>query len=141
MATVRKSRTDDLLTTLSKNSLFDEIAAIREGLPYAKFESLRQHLKLSESDIREALDIPQRTLARRKSGKRFSPQESELIIRLAKSFVLAKDVLGTADRASNWLTTENTALGDVTPISLLDTGPGFQEVINVLHRIEYGVYS
>lgn len=141
MATVRKSRPKIIEAVLSNNSAFDDVAIIREGLPYSALNWLQRRLKLSETTICEALKIPQRTLARRKSGLRFSTRESELVLRLARAFNTATSVLGTDEKARHWLTTENAALGGVTPISLLDTGPGFQEVINVLHRIEHGVYS
>ncbi|MFN0197241.1 MAG: antitoxin Xre/MbcA/ParS toxin-binding domain-containing protein [Planctomycetaceae bacterium] len=141
MSTTRKSRPDRLTAVLSKSSPFDDIAVIRKGLPYSTLESLRNYAKLSEATICEALKIPLRTLARRKSGARMSARETELILRLGRVLAEAESVLGTVDKAREWLTTVNTALGGVTPISLLDTGPGFNEVIDVLHRIEYGVFS
>jgi hypothetical protein len=53
----------------------------------------------------------------------------------------AIDVLGTPEKADSWLQAPNRALGGATPISLIGTGAGAQEAINVLGRIEYGVFS
>lgn len=53
----------------------------------------------------------------------------------------AEEVLGDFDKATDWLSSENNALGGVTPISLLDTDAGAQSVMDLLGRIEHGVYS
>ena len=50
-------------------------------------------------------------------------------------------MLGSVEKARHWLTVENRALGARKPIELLDTGIGFQEVLDVLRRIELGVFS
>ena len=40
-----------------------------------------------------------------------------------------------------WMTTSSAALGDNGPIDLLDTGFGYETVVDVLRRIEFGVFS
>jgi len=63
------------------------------------------------------------------------------VYRLEKILVLAEAVLGSEEKARRWLNSRNRALGDVTPLSMLETQAGAVEVGNVLGRIEYGVYS
>lgn len=53
----------------------------------------------------------------------------------------AEKVFGDAAAAADWLNSKNTALGGVTPRSLLNTGGGTQSVLDVLGRIEHGVFS
>ncbi len=60
---------------------------------------------------------------------------------LGGALVEATEILGDRDKARDWLLTENHALGGVRPIALLDTSIGFEDVMDVLHRIEFGVYS
>ncbi|MCR9293382.1 MAG: MbcA/ParS/Xre antitoxin family protein [bacterium] len=55
--------------------------------------------------------------------------------------VTAADILGERDKAREWLLAENRALYGNRPIDLLDTAIGFEDVMDVLQRIEYGVYS
>jgi putative toxin-antitoxin system antitoxin component (TIGR02293 family) len=54
---------------------------------------------------------------------------------------LAKDTLGTAEKASLWLQTPNAVLGGHAPLTMLDTDVGTRSVETVLGRIAWGVYS
>ena len=67
--------------------------------------------------------------------------DSDWVNRLARIAAQAEEVFGSMEKASHWLRESNTALGGVTPISLLDTDLGTRQVENVLGRIEHGVYS
>jgi Protein of unknown function (DUF2384) len=87
--------------------------------------------------------------SRRKTGEaeanvepaRLTPEQSDIVIRTARTLAKAIDILGDREKAAHWLTTPNRALGGEIPISLLDTSAGAHEVETVLDRIEYGVYS
>lgn len=50
-------------------------------------------------------------------------------------------VFGAAGRFDEWMQAEIPALGQVRPCTLLGTVDGIQEIINVLGRIEHGVFS
>jgi putative toxin-antitoxin system antitoxin component (TIGR02293 family) len=120
----------------------DFVPIIRKGFPYSAFSSLREKAQLSEEAIWESLGVAKRTAARRKESKtRLKSTESELLFRLARVLAAATDVLGSNEKAREWLLARNRALGGAIPLGLLDTGIGFQEVLDVLMRIETGVYS
>ncbi len=53
----------------------------------------------------------------------------------------AVDTFGNEERANRWLNEEIPALRLRTPISLLDSEDGRQQVDAVLTRIDYGVIS
>ena len=53
-------------------------------------------------------------------------------------FRVGLDTFGDKERFRRWLIKPNFALGGLSPESLLNTSEGLQEVLNVLHRIEYG---
>lgn len=126
----------------SPKSQFDFIKAIRDGLPAAVIESVARSSRFSEDVICKALPIARRTVARRKAtGEKLRAVESELLYRLSCVFVTATEVLGDEDKARLWLTEVNRALNAERPIDLLDTGIGFEDVMDVLHRVELGVYS
>jgi uncharacterized protein (DUF2384 family) len=44
------------------------------------------------------------------------------------------------DRFNAWMKNNNKALGDKTPLTLMDTLYGIQEVKKLIGRIEYGVF-
>ena len=121
---------------------FEFIQIIRDGLPSKVIQCVVKSSALSEDVIYKSLRIAKRTVARRKaSASRLKAAESELIYRFSRVLVTATDILGDRDKARQWLLTENRALNGERPIDLLDTGIGFEDVMDVLHRIEFGVYS
>ena len=67
--------------------------------------------------------------------------KSDRRLRLTRVMARAESVLGSTDKAGQWLRKPNRALRGVAPVDLLDTDRGAQEVLAVLGRIEHGVYS
>ncbi|MCW9708829.1 MbcA/ParS/Xre antitoxin family protein [Fodinibius salsisoli] len=51
------------------------------------------------------------------------------------------EVFGSPENFNRWLKSPILALGKTTPLSHLDTEDGVQAVLDVLARIEHGVYS
>ena len=126
----------------SPRSQHDFIAIIRKGLPPKAITAITHSAGLSEETIYQSLRIAKRTVARRKAGSDLlKSNESELLYRLARVMVAAADVLGDMVKSKQWLLESNSALGGEKPIDLLDTGIGFENVMDVLRRIEYGVHS
>ena len=69
---------------------------------------------------------------------------SQALIELLRIGLLtryAQQVLGSSEKASEWMQRPNQALGGATPSSLLSDSDGFQRVDAVLTRIEHGVFS
>lgn len=123
------------------HSTFDWIEMIRHGLPAAAVESLLKVIQLSQSDLARALDIPERTLARRKREGVLNSEESAKLLRLARVVSRANEVFERSDAAIHWLKAPNASLGGKTPLSLLDTDIGAESVLDTLGRIEHGVFA
>lgn len=123
-------------------SEFDFVEIIRAGLPSNAIKSVVLSSEISEEELCRSLRIAKRTVARRKVGSaRLKASESELLYRFSRVLVAAREVMGDNQKAKNWLLAENRALHSQRPIDLLDTGIGFEDVMDVLRRIEFGVYS
>ena len=121
---------------------FEFIKIIRAGFPSKVLGGVVKASAIREDVICRSLRIAKRTAARRKAAEtRLKPEESELIFRFGKVFVKATEVLGDKDKAREWVLAENRALYGNRPIELLDTAIGFGDVMDVLSRIEHGVYS
>lgn len=114
---------------------------IRAGLPYAALDELRQRLRLSLPETARVLDVPLRTLARRRRAGRLDPVESDRLYRLACIGAQAVALLGDEQRAAVWLRRPNRALGGEPPLDLLDTEPGTRQVEDVLGRLAHGLVS
>jgi putative toxin-antitoxin system antitoxin component (TIGR02293 family) len=125
-----------------KISGFEDLQeAIRSGLPFATLEAIMDKLDLGLNEAAAVLHIPERTMARRKKDKKFPPNESDRVLRLARVYAHATEVFETEDDAKAWLKESNRALGGKRPLDLLDTDIGVQKVDAVLTRIQHGVYS
>jgi putative toxin-antitoxin system antitoxin component (TIGR02293 family) len=119
----------------------DLITAVRRGLRVSALDAVIEELDAPRTQVLPTLGIARRTMERRKHKGRLSPGESERVYRLAKILAFAESVLGDKQKARRWLSTPNRALGNATPLSMLETEAGSDEVANVLGRIEHGVYS
>src|SRR5690349_10412659 len=56
-------------------------------------------------------------------------------------FALASEVLGSENKARQWVNDQIPALGGKRPLDLLDTDLGTQEVMNLLQCIKWGMYA
>lgn len=121
----------------------DELAEqVRSGLPASTVTLLAAILSLQRAQVAERLSIPPRTLSRRLATKsRLTHEESDRTLRMARVVALAKEVLGSEEKASRWMSSANRALGGRRPFDQLDTEPGVRSVEEILHRIAYGMYS
>jgi putative toxin-antitoxin system antitoxin component (TIGR02293 family) len=129
--------------TLGKrvSSQQDLITAVRRGLRTSAVDAVIEELDAPRAAVLPTLRLARRTMERRKATGRLRPEESERVYRLAKILAFAESVLGTKEKARHWLNTPNRALGSVSPLSLLETEAGVDEVTQVLGRIQFGVYS
>jgi putative toxin-antitoxin system antitoxin component (TIGR02293 family) len=59
-------------------------------------------------------------------------------VRLADVIRVAEETFGGRDAGARWLKTPNLALGDATPLSMLDTELGALEVRRILSSIGHG---
>lgn len=114
---------------------------LRAGLPSRGLEALLASLDISRAELCAALNIPERTLARRLGEGRLAPEESEKVLRLGRVWERANVVFPDEVAARSWMKSPNPALGRETPLSLLDADVGADAVLNLLGRIEHGVFS
>lgn len=117
------------------------VSAIRRGIPSSAVDTLTAFLLVSQTEFSDALDIPARTLVRRKAEGLLNSEESAKLVRVARVIQRAEEVFDNPDSARDWLKSANTSLGGETPMSLLDTEIGAEAVIDTLGRIEHGVFA
>ena len=126
---------------IKQSSLGKTIERLAEGLPFECIHNLQKISDLPLDQILKAINLPRRTLFRRKASGRLAPEESEQLYRLAN--LIAKAVgLFEGDMAGGirWLNIPAPALGYVTPLSVAGTDLGTREVENIIIRLEHGVY-
>ena len=116
------------------------ITHLKRGLPVNCLSKLSHQMGVPENRLATIVNIAQRTLTRRKKEGRFKPDESERVLRIARLFERAIDVMGTPELAQQWFRSPVKGLRGKTPLEFADTEPGAQEVESMLDRIEDGVF-
>lgn len=120
----------------------DLLRAVRRGLSYRAFERFRRNTTLSFECVTDLIDIPRRTMTRRKREGRFRPDESDRLLRASRLFGKALALFeGDRDAATEWLTTAQSALGGTVPLDLAKAEVGALEVERLIGRLEHGVFS
>jgi len=115
---------------------------VRKGLAYSTFLRFQRNTSLSAKAVAELIQIPTRTLTRRKSEGKLAPEESDRLVRASRIFGRAMELFeGDRDGARAWLTSAQPALGGLVPLELARTGVGANEVEGLIGRLEYGIPS
>jgi len=118
------------------------IEEVKAGLPFKVLESFSAESGIAVSEIAELIELPERTLARRKVIGRLSSGESERLLRLSNVFQKAVGLFeGNADAAVVWLKRPKKALGDKSPWTYLTTELGARQVEDLIGELEQGVFA
>jgi putative toxin-antitoxin system antitoxin component (TIGR02293 family) len=111
------------------------------GLTKASLLHLADYLGLTLSKMADLLPITERTIQRYSDDQHFSPSVSEHILQIAECAANGTRVFEDKGNFLAWLHHPNKALGQQTPMSLMSSRFGSEMVLDVLGRIEHGVFS
>ncbi|HEU4901656.1 MAG TPA: antitoxin Xre/MbcA/ParS toxin-binding domain-containing protein [Flavisolibacter sp.] len=120
---------------------FEKIDAIKEGVSKEELENLKNGAELDYDTLAKLLNVTKATLHSKKGKAKFDQYISERIFLIADLYSYGYEVFGNRQKFNSWMKHENRALGGITPLSLIDTLYGIEEVRHLIGRIEYGVYS
>ena len=113
---------------------------LQKGLGYTAFERFQRNTGLAAGAIAELIQLPARTLARRKEAGRLEPDESDRLARAARVFSRALSLFeGDPAAARHWLLSRQPLLGNRVPLELAGTDVGAAEVEHLVGRIEHGI--
>ena len=119
--------------------LLDEI---RRGVSFETFTRLHQDLGISQERLAELLQIETATVREREDAGRFTPQESERIVRYVLLIESATRLFeGDREQAVAWLSRKRSALQNQTPLDYATTEIGAREVEDLIGRLEHGVFT
>ncbi len=126
-----------------KTKNIDVVEVIREGLPAATGRRVIEYYRLSDNQAESVLGFSLKTLKRRATSpkRRLSSLQSDRIYRLARIGAHAEEVFGESNKARDWMRSPNRVLKGTTPMDLLDTDAGAEQVDELLTSIEYGIFS
>jgi putative toxin-antitoxin system antitoxin component (TIGR02293 family) len=121
------------------DALIEEVQA---GLSFKALESFSSESGIAVTEIASLIELPERTLARRKVVGRLTSRESERLLRLSNVFEKAVRLFeGNVDAAVAWLKGPKRALDDKSPWTYLQTEIGAREVEDLIGQLEHGVFA
>lgn len=120
---------------------FEMIELVRKGLDRGTIYRLIDLLGITLEQMCDLIHISSRTLQRKAESESLGSLVSERALDLSRVLVQGVEALGSIQAFQSWLQSPRPALGGATPLSYLDTHLGCELVINILGRIEHGVFS
>lgn len=116
------------------------IALTRKGLPGHSIDSLAEVLDITIVELSRYLHVSARTLMRHRE-KVLDKHLSDHVITVGTVVARSTELFQSRETAAQWLKTPAVSLGNARPLDLLDTTAGANMVLNLLGRIEHGVFS
>jgi putative toxin-antitoxin system antitoxin component (TIGR02293 family) len=127
-----------LLLGIRVSNLNELLRAIARGISFEAMERLQRAIGI---DVAELIQVPPRTLRRRKHEGRFTPEESDRLVTAARVISRVLDLFhGDAQAARTWLTDPAIAFNGATPLDVARSETGAREVEDLVARIQDGVF-
>jgi putative toxin-antitoxin system antitoxin component (TIGR02293 family) len=129
------------LLGLAPGAVPDVVDAVKRGLTYRAFERFVENSSLSTAATAALVNIPVRTLSRRKREGRLQPDESDRLLRASRVMGRAIDLFeGDRAEAKQWLARPQRALGGATPFEMARTEVGALAIERLIDQLEQGVF-
>lgn len=115
---------------------------LKEGILRKNFSEIAKNIAMiPEKELSELSGISQRTISRMSPDQKLPSYTSEVLISILRTYNKAVEVFESEDIAHKWLKTPLAALGNRTPLEATSDRFGAELVLDVLGRIETGVFS
>lgn len=120
----------------------DWIYIVRKGFPTATLISFASRTGMTNIELAQILGVSVRVLASRRSKKTsLTSYESERLLRAATVIARAHEVFGNFAKGLSWLRAPKASFGGATLMSLVDTEPGTELILDLLGRVEHGIFA
>lgn len=115
---------------------------LMEGIQRTMFAIVAKEIAMiPEKELAQISGLSQRTISRMSDDQLLPQQSAEVIISIMRTFQRAVEVFESEDMAHKWLKTSLPVLGNQTPLQAISNRFGAELVLDLLGRIEHGVYS
>ena len=90
----------------------------------------------------EVFDVSLKTMLRyQKEGKKLTPRNSEIALKLLNLFDKGIEIFGSMDSFMVWLKKKAYGLGNEVPLTLMNTNTGIDLIEEEIIRIEFGALA
>jgi putative toxin-antitoxin system antitoxin component (TIGR02293 family) len=114
-------------------------ALVEKGLPWGEVEFMAETLGVTLAEFAELLGVSQPTFFRRRKQKRFTPDESDHVMRFARLWSMSLQTFEEEEGARSWLKAPAVGLKGRIPLEVAKSETGAREVEALLQRIDYGI--
>lgn len=116
--------------------------ALHNGFSYRVFDTLASLSGLDKKQLASVCQLAPATLSRRAKSGKFSQDESDRLYRFATVLVAATALFNdNIPAASRWLIEPVYGLGDKAPLDMLATSAETQAILDLIGRLEHGVFA
>jgi len=116
--------------------------ALSEGIPYKVFTTLAAASGLESKELARYVAISPASLQRRAKAGHFKRDEGDRLYRFAEVYKSAVDLFeGDQKRANTWLLNPVRGLGGQRPVEMIATTAGAEAVLDLIGRLEHGVFA
>lgn len=120
--------------------LSQAIHRIKNGFSLRLTRTLLARLDLDEKALMQICEVSL-TNVRRRKHRRLTWLESDRLYRLIKLYAMTVELFeGNHVAAITWLKTPNPALWDTSPLQCAMTLPGYEEVEQLIGRLDHGIF-
>ncbi|MEY3399162.1 MAG: hypothetical protein RL220_1756 [Bacteroidota bacterium] len=129
--------------TYEWGSQMARVSLVREGIGYGAIETISNRLHCPVKTVLSLMGMPQTTYNKKKSEHSLmDTHSSEWVLLVTELIDYGLEVFNQEEEKwLRWLQKPNLSLGGQTPVSLLDTISGIDEVRSCLNRIEFGNFA
>lgn len=114
---------------------------IHNGFEYRIYADLNKYMGIPQKEFNKILGFAPATVERRKGGL-FNLKESDKLYRLAEITRAAIDLFeGDEDKARDWLKRPVKGLGGKRPLDMLGSTAETESILELIGRLEHGVFS
>jgi putative toxin-antitoxin system antitoxin component (TIGR02293 family) len=115
---------------------------VSKDLSIKALRALQDRMSFTNKEVSRFIAISESTLQRRlKEQAVLTIDEAEKTIQVATVIAQGIAVFEDEDDFRDWLHTRNPALGNIKPIELMHSSIGREQIMDLLNRIEYSIYS
>jgi len=123
------------------HSELDLITLSRHGLPKSVVVTISELLGISMEKMSDLIHVSHRTIQRKSDTDLLNTYSTEQILEIAEVISKGIEVFSTIEDFKTWLHQDIRYLNYQKPLNYLDTSFGTKMVLDILGRIDYGVYS
>lgn len=114
---------------------------VNHGIPKVSIDILAELLDIPMTKMAALLNLSYKTLTRKDRKSLLDPVVSSHTYEMSNLIAKGLEVFEDGERLKRWLNKENRALKGKKPLDLMNTPTGIRLVMQVLGRLEEGVYS